>query len=77
MMQLIFFFFNLKLFLGLADHDNYHEFCRLLGRFKVNYQVLYISFFFRVFISFCICIELNSQVHMCFVILSISRLFLF
>lgn len=24
---------------GLADHDNYHEFCRLLGRFKVNYQV--------------------------------------
>ncbi|CAL5431401.1 unnamed protein product [Camellia sinensis] len=25
---------------GLADHDNYHEFCRLLGRFKVNYQHL-------------------------------------
>ncbi|CAL5435333.1 unnamed protein product [Camellia sinensis] len=25
---------------GLADHDNYHEFCRLLGRFKVNYQSL-------------------------------------
>jgi hypothetical protein len=24
---------------GLADHDNYHEYCRLLGRFKVNYQV--------------------------------------
>ena len=24
---------------GLADHDNYHAFCRLLGRFKVNYQV--------------------------------------
>lgn len=24
---------------GLADHDNYHEFCRLLGRFRVNYQV--------------------------------------
>ncbi|AQK82907.1 ARM repeat superfamily protein [Zea mays] len=24
---------------GLADHDNYHEFCRLLGRFKVNYQL--------------------------------------
>ncbi|KAK4380187.1 hypothetical protein RND71_002049 [Anisodus tanguticus] len=23
---------------GLAHHDNYHEFCRLLGRFKVNYQ---------------------------------------
>ncbi|KAG5631740.1 hypothetical protein H5410_003457, partial [Solanum commersonii] len=23
---------------GLACHDNYHEFCRLLGRFKVNYQ---------------------------------------
>ncbi|KAL0380079.1 UNVERIFIED_CONTAM: Exportin-7-A [Sesamum angustifolium] len=26
---------------GLADHDNYHEFCRLLGRFRVNYQQLY------------------------------------
>ncbi|KAI4384594.1 hypothetical protein MLD38_002723 [Melastoma candidum] len=25
--------------LGLADHDNYHEFCRLLGRFRVNYQL--------------------------------------
>lgn len=24
---------------GLADHHNYHEFCRLLGRFKVNYQL--------------------------------------
>ncbi|XP_075095924.1 uncharacterized protein LOC107774714 isoform X3 [Nicotiana tabacum] len=24
---------------GLAHHDNYHEFCRLLGRFKVNYQL--------------------------------------
>uniref|UniRef100_A0A7N2M263 Importin N-terminal domain-containing protein n=1 Tax=Quercus lobata TaxID=97700 RepID=A0A7N2M263_QUELO len=24
--------------IGLADHDNYHSFCRLLGRFKVNYQ---------------------------------------
>ncbi|XP_020249688.1 LOW QUALITY PROTEIN: exportin-7 [Asparagus officinalis] len=24
---------------GLVDHDNYHEFCRLLGRFKVNYQL--------------------------------------
>ncbi|KAK6228500.1 hypothetical protein SCA6_000840 [Theobroma cacao] len=24
---------------GLADHDNYHEYCRLLGRFRVNYQV--------------------------------------
>ncbi|KAJ3676579.1 hypothetical protein LUZ60_003991 [Juncus effusus] len=24
---------------GLADHDNYHEFCRLIGRFKVNYQL--------------------------------------
>uniref|UniRef100_A0A3B6GRQ4 Importin N-terminal domain-containing protein n=1 Tax=Triticum aestivum TaxID=4565 RepID=A0A3B6GRQ4_WHEAT len=24
---------------GLADHGNYHEFCRLLGRFKVNYQL--------------------------------------
>ncbi|KAK9100878.1 hypothetical protein Scep_024308 [Stephania cephalantha] len=23
---------------GLADHDNYHEYCRLLGRFKANYQ---------------------------------------
>ncbi|CBI40647.3 hypothetical protein AAG906_015204 [Vitis piasezkii] len=24
---------------GLVDHDNYHEFCRLLGRFRVNYQL--------------------------------------
>ncbi|KAJ7976521.1 putative Exportin-7 [Quillaja saponaria] len=24
---------------GLADHDNYHAFCRLLGRFKGNYQL--------------------------------------
>uniref|UniRef100_A0A1D1Y733 Exportin-7 n=1 Tax=Anthurium amnicola TaxID=1678845 RepID=A0A1D1Y733_9ARAE len=24
---------------GLSDHENYHEFCRLLGRFKVNYQL--------------------------------------
>ncbi|PNT70346.1 exportin-7 isoform X3 [Brachypodium distachyon] len=24
---------------GLGDHGNYHEFCRLLGRFKVNYQL--------------------------------------
>ncbi|GAB4851808.1 hypothetical protein Ancab_031207 [Ancistrocladus abbreviatus] len=24
---------------GLGDHDNYHEFCRLLGRFKVHYQL--------------------------------------
>ncbi|KAK9125957.1 hypothetical protein Scep_014803 [Stephania cephalantha] len=22
----------------LADHDNYHEYCRLLGRYKANYQ---------------------------------------
>ncbi|XP_027114232.1 exportin-7 isoform X1 [Coffea eugenioides] len=24
---------------GLGDHDNYHEFCRLLGRFRINYQL--------------------------------------
>ncbi|XP_024011599.1 exportin-7-A isoform X2 [Eutrema salsugineum] len=24
---------------GLADHDNYHVFCRLLGRFRLNYQL--------------------------------------
>ncbi|WOG98164.1 hypothetical protein DCAR_0417505 [Daucus carota subsp. sativus] len=24
---------------GLADHGNYHEFCRLLGRFKINYDL--------------------------------------
>ncbi|PIA44208.1 hypothetical protein AQUCO_01700074v1 [Aquilegia coerulea] len=24
---------------GLSDHENYHEYCRLLGRFKVNYQL--------------------------------------
>lgn len=34
---------NLKL--GLADHDNYHEFCRLLGRFRVNYQVSLLTIF--------------------------------
>ncbi|XP_038719138.1 exportin-7-like isoform X2 [Tripterygium wilfordii] len=25
--------------IGLADHDNYHVYCRLLGRFKLNYQL--------------------------------------
>lgn len=29
---------------GLADHDNYHEYCRLLGRFRVNYQVIVVNF---------------------------------
>ncbi|MCO5551769.1 hypothetical protein L7F22_005272 [Adiantum nelumboides] len=24
---------------GLADHDNYHEYCRLLDRLKINYQL--------------------------------------
>jgi len=24
---------------GLVEHDNYHEFCRLLGRLKTNYQL--------------------------------------
>lgn len=24
---------------GLGDHVNYHEFCRLLGRLKTNYQL--------------------------------------
>ncbi|XP_018511240.1 exportin-7-B isoform X2 [Brassica rapa] len=24
---------------GLTDHDNYHVFCRLLGRFRLNYQL--------------------------------------
>ena len=24
---------------GLAEHENYHEFCRLLGRLKHNYQL--------------------------------------
>lgn len=24
---------------GLEDHDNYHEYCRLLGRLKTNYQL--------------------------------------
>ena len=24
---------------GLAEHANYHEFCRLLGRLKTNYQL--------------------------------------
>ena len=32
---------------GLSEHDNYHEFCRLLGRLKTNYQLseLVSSFF--------------------------------
>ncbi|XP_027367978.1 exportin-7-A-like isoform X1 [Abrus precatorius] len=29
----------LQMGIGLADHDNYHAFCRLLGRFKINYQL--------------------------------------
>lgn len=24
---------------GLSEHSNYHEFCRLLGRLKTNYQL--------------------------------------
>ena len=24
---------------GLQEHANYHEFCRLLGRLKTNYQL--------------------------------------
>ena len=24
---------------GLTEHENYHEFCRLLGRLKTNYQL--------------------------------------
>ncbi len=24
---------------GLSEHANYHEFCRLLGRLKTNYQL--------------------------------------
>ena len=24
---------------GLSDHNNYHTFCRLLGRLKTNYQL--------------------------------------
>lgn len=44
MTSLLHFWFKkfVDLVLGLADHDNYHEFCRLLGRFRVNYQVLYL-----------------------------------
>jgi hypothetical protein len=41
------------LLLGLADHDNYHEYCRLLGRFRVNYQVIYcIITFFKSVLSY-------------------------
>ena len=25
--------------IGLGEHANYHEFCRLLGRLKTNYQL--------------------------------------
>ena len=24
---------------GLSEHANYHEYCKLLGRLKTNYQV--------------------------------------
>ena len=24
---------------GLSEHSNYHEFCRMLGRLKTNYQL--------------------------------------
>ena len=24
---------------GLSEHGNYHEFCRMLGRLKTNYQL--------------------------------------
>ena len=30
---------NFLLSTGLSDHDNYHEYCRLLDRLKINYQV--------------------------------------
>lgn len=37
---------------GLNEHSNYHEFCRLLGRLKTNYQlnelVWFCSYVFRV-----------------------------
>lgn len=29
----------LRLQQGLSEHNNYHEFCRLLGRLKTNYQL--------------------------------------
>ena len=29
----------LRLQQGLSEHKNYHEFCRLLGRLKTNYQL--------------------------------------
>eukprot|EP00850_Spirogloea_muscicola_P007102 SM000035S13082 [mRNA] locus=s35:297618:305506:+ [translate_table: standard] len=29
----------LRLQQGLAEHENYHEYCRLLGRLKTNYQL--------------------------------------
>ena len=44
---------------GLAEHANYHEFCRLLGRLKTNYQLSELArrptpashFIIRTFIS--------------------------
>lgn len=36
----------LRLQQGLAEHANYHEFCRLLGRLKTNYQLSELVTFF-------------------------------
>ena len=35
-------YFDLMGVLGLADRDNYHAYCHLLGRFRVNYQVFFL-----------------------------------
>ena len=37
---------NVLLGTGLSDHDNYHVFCRLLARFKSNFQVSLLQYLF-------------------------------
>ncbi len=39
----------LRLQQGLSEHSNYHEFCRLLGRLKTNYQLSELVSYFCTF----------------------------
>ncbi|KAH9752561.1 Importin N-terminal domain-containing protein [Citrus sinensis] len=41
---------------GLADHDNYHEYCRLLGRFRVNYQLVFMASTFGSQLQTVVCL---------------------
>ena len=44
---------------GLSEHENYHEFCRLLGRLKTNYQLSELVILSNVFKSSS-CLKLLS-----------------